>query len=144
MFSKHTVWQFLFSVLVLPVFVGVEAASASIPQQTEESSYGQEIEQSLVEIEDNAIEEDFALPQVQEINVDSEEIEQLKNGYYSKPRRRKSYYRRSRYNRNYKRPCRTYYRPKKRYNRVRSNRYKYGNAGYQRSPKRHYNNSYGY
>ncbi|MEM7725699.1 MAG: hypothetical protein AAF208_04925 [Cyanobacteria bacterium P01_A01_bin.45] len=151
MFSKRTVWQFLFSALILPVFVGIEAASASVPEQTEESSYIQQTNQSLVEIEDNTIEEDLTLPQVQFVNIDvdsneidNDEIDQRKNGYYQKPRRQKrSYYKRSSYKR-YNRPCRTYYRPKKSYRRVRNNRYKYGNAGYQRYPKRNYNNGYGY
>lgn len=141
MFSKKIFWKFAVGALVLPGFLGLEVAQASITKELDKQPQQQEINQGLVNFTQTP-EVDYRLSLEVEPEVDGEELEQTKRNYKYHNQR----YKKRRY---YKRPCRTrrtYYRPKKVHYRKRHSRnYHHNNVNYRRYPKKHHhNNYYGY
>ena len=141
MFSKKIFWKFAVGALILPGFLGLEVAQASITKEFDKKPHQQEINQSLVNLVETPQVEHLSLNFEQfefESEVDNEELEQTKRNY-----KHYHYKKRRRY---YKRPCRTrrrYYRPKKVYYRKRRSRnYYHNNVNYRRYPKKHHNNNY--
>lgn len=137
MFSKKIFWKFAVGALILPGFLGFEAASASITKEVDKQPQQQEIDRSLIKLSETPEIEHLSLEVEPQLN--SEELEQTKRNY-------KHYHRKKR-RRYYKRPCRTrtYYRPKKvHYRKRRSRKYHYNNVQYRRYPKKHHNHYYGY
>ena len=140
MFSKKIFWKFAVGALVLPCFLGLEVASASIAKKVDKQSQQQEIDRSLFQLSETSEVEDLSLEV--EPQVDNEDLEQTKSNYHYKHHHHKK---KKRYYNKYKRPCRTYYRPKKVHHyKGRSRNHYHKNVHYQHRPKKHHNHYYGY
>ncbi|KST67538.1 hypothetical protein [Mastigocoleus testarum] len=155
MFSKKIFWKFAVGAVVIPGFLGLGVAQASVTKELDKQPSSQEINQNLINFTQTPdiqhLEVDSLSLEVEpelgiEPEVDSEELEQTKSNYHYKHHHHKK--RRRHHYKKYRRPCRTrrYYRPKKvHYRKRRSRNYYHNNVNYRRYPrKRHNNYYYGY